>query len=153
MVAMTRRFVGRVKVDDTGSELIEFALVVPLLLLIVAGIVDFGFMFQRYEVVTNAAREGARIASLPGYTPADVTERVRAYLTAGGLTPVDPVVTTESLALASGSTVNMTNVVVDYPSNYMLIGPIAALVGASGWNSVTLRGRSAMRIEGGAGAP
>ena len=31
------------------------------------GIIDFGFLFQRYEVVTNAAREGARVAILPGY--------------------------------------------------------------------------------------
>ncbi len=47
-----------------------------LLLLIVAGIADFGFLFQRYEVVTNAAREGARLAVLPddGYTDADVKQ-------------------------------------------------------------------------------
>ena len=43
---------------ERGAELIEFALVLPLLLLLVLGIVDFGFMFQRLEVVTNAAREG-----------------------------------------------------------------------------------------------
>ena len=45
----------------------EFALTLPLLLVVIAGIVDFGFVFQRYEVITNAAREGARLASLPGY--------------------------------------------------------------------------------------
>ena len=39
----------------------------PLLLFVILGIVDFGFLFQRMEVVTNAAREGARIAVLPGY--------------------------------------------------------------------------------------
>ena len=44
--------------DERGSELVEFALVFPLLLMVVLAIVDFGFMFQRYEVVTNAAREG-----------------------------------------------------------------------------------------------
>ena len=53
----------RVAASERGAELIEFALVFPLLLLIVLGIVDFGFMFQRLEVVTNAAREGARIAA------------------------------------------------------------------------------------------
>ena len=52
---------------ERGAELIEFALVFPLLLFIILGIVDFGFLFQRMEVVTNAAREGARIAVLPGY--------------------------------------------------------------------------------------
>ena len=63
--------------SEGGAELIEFALVLPLLLLIVLGIVDFGFLFQRCEVVTNAAREGARMAVLPGYATADVQARVR----------------------------------------------------------------------------
>ena len=47
--------------SERGAELVEFALVLPLLLLLVLGIVDFGFLFQRFEVVTNAAREGARL--------------------------------------------------------------------------------------------
>lgn len=58
-------FTRRVR-SERGAELIEFALVFPVLLLVVLGIVDFGFLFQRMEVVTNAAREGARIAVLPG---------------------------------------------------------------------------------------
>ena len=49
----------------------------PVLLLLVFGIVDFGFMFQRYVVLTNAAAEGARVASLPGYTAADAQARVQ----------------------------------------------------------------------------
>ena len=73
--------------SERGAELIEFALVLPLLLLIILGIVDFGFMFQRFEVVTNAAREGARIAVLPGYATADVEARVQNYLTTGGVPP------------------------------------------------------------------
>ena len=51
---------------ERGAALVEFALAVPLLLVVIAGIVDFGFAFQRYEVITNAAREGARMATLPG---------------------------------------------------------------------------------------
>ena len=46
------------------------AIVLPLLLLLFMGMVDFGFMFQRFVVLTNAAAEGARVASLPGYTTA-----------------------------------------------------------------------------------
>ena len=49
------------------------------------GMVDFGFMFQRYVVLTNAAAEGARVASLPGYTTADVTAACHAYATDGGV--------------------------------------------------------------------
>ena len=53
--------------SERGAEVIEFAIVLPLLLLVIFGIVDFGFLFQRYVVLTNAAMEGARVASLPGY--------------------------------------------------------------------------------------
>ena len=68
MAALTRR---RARwSDESGAELIEFALSLPiLLLLVVLGIIDFGLLFRRYEVVTNAAREGARVAILPGYAP------------------------------------------------------------------------------------
>ncbi|MCH7720860.1 MAG: pilus assembly protein, partial [Planctomycetes bacterium] len=52
------------KLPETGAELIELALVLPILLLVLGGIMDFGFLFLRYEVVTNAAREGARIGVL-----------------------------------------------------------------------------------------
>ena len=65
---------------ERGAELIEFALVFPLLLLVILGIVDFGFLFQRMEVVTNAAREGARVGVLPGYLQADVQARVTQYI-------------------------------------------------------------------------
>jgi len=153
MVAMKRRLMKGAG-DESGAELIEFAIVFPLLLLLAAGIADFGFMFQRYEVVTNATREGARIASLPGYTAADVTERVQSYLTSSGLTGV-PVVSVAytPTTLASGRTVNTASVVVNYFHNFTIIGPIAAMVGGSGWTSINLRGRSVMRVEAGGTGP
>src|SRR6185369_3492982 len=95
---------GRLAKGELGAELIEFALVLPLLLLLVLGIVDFGFMFQRLEVVTNAAREGARIAVLPSYDTADVRARVNSYLLEGGVPIVagtNPVVNVNTVPLAS----------------------------------------------------
>ena len=67
-----------------GAELVELALILPILLIIIAGIVDFGFMFQAFMVVNNAAREGARVRILPGYTNADATARVNNYMSALG---------------------------------------------------------------------
>ena len=60
--------------EERGAALVEFALALPLLLVVIAGIVDFGFTFQRYEIITNAAREGARMASLPGYDQTSVDQ-------------------------------------------------------------------------------
>lgn len=71
--------------------MIEFGLTLPLMLLVVLGIIEFGFVFQQYEVVTNAAREGARIAILQHYADTvaaaqtNVTARVDEYLTSAGL--------------------------------------------------------------------
>jgi Flp pilus assembly protein TadG len=62
MAALMRRWRS-----ERGAELVEFALVTPLMLVLIGGIVDFARLFQSYEVVTNAAREGARLAALPGY--------------------------------------------------------------------------------------
>jgi Flp pilus assembly protein TadG len=46
--------------DQKGGALIEFAIVLPLLMLLVGGIVDFGILFYNKQVLTNASREGAR---------------------------------------------------------------------------------------------
>ena len=78
---------------NAGRRSIEAALVLPLLLLVVLGILDFGLLFWRFESVTNAAREGARVAILPGYSTTDVENRVQQYLTDAGLDADAPVIT------------------------------------------------------------
>ena len=114
----------------------------------VAGIIDFGFMFQRYEVLTNAAREGARMATLPGYSDADVVSRVESYLVTSGLTDTHPTpIVTPGTMTVGTCTVNTRTVTVMYHSQWTNLGSIAALVGGSGWSSITLRARSTMRLE------
>lgn len=49
-----------------GQAMVEFALIIPLFLLILMGIMEFGLVFHEYLVVTQAAREGARVAVLGG---------------------------------------------------------------------------------------
>jgi Flp pilus assembly protein TadG len=138
-------------VSEEGAQLVEFAIVLPLLLLVVLGIAEFGFIFQRYEVVTNAAREGARIAVLPGYTTADVTARVAAYITAGQLpsTVTNPVVAVEDTAVAVGGglpAINAKRVTVTYTHTYMFIPNIGAWFGAT-YTTIPLVAVSEMRTE------
>lgn len=45
---------------ERGAALVEFALVFPILLLLLMGIVEFGLLFYNKQVLTNASREGAR---------------------------------------------------------------------------------------------
>ena len=90
-MAALNRILKRLGRSESGAELIEFALTLPLLLLLVLGMIEFGFLFQEYEVVTNAAREGARIAVLPTYSATqtarqnNATARVNLYLNNAGL--------------------------------------------------------------------
>jgi Flp pilus assembly protein TadG len=49
---------------ERGQSLVEAAVILPILLLLVAAVVDFGRAFDTYIVLTNAAREGARFGSL-----------------------------------------------------------------------------------------
>ncbi len=127
----------------------------PTLLLVMLGIIDFGFLFQRYEIVTNAAREGARVAILPGYADADVQARVNQYLTAGGLTPTDPVTVGAPVPIpvgGSGQCVTVRPVTVAYQHQFLFLGPILGLMGGSGLSNKTLHATSSMRSELAAGA-
>jgi Flp pilus assembly protein TadG len=151
MDAMTFR---RLRGNERGAELIEFALVLPLLLAMLAGIVDFGRMFQRLEVTTNAAREGARLASLPGYSQTDVQNRVRTYMNegiragAGAQTTVTRTFVNITPG-GGGAQFQAAQVVVSYSDSYLILGPIVTLVGgnASTFSSVTLSATSTMRME------
>ena len=133
--------------DESGAELIEFALVFPLLLLVFLGIIDFGLLFQKYEVVTNAAREGARVAVLPGYVDADVQFRVSQYLTASGLT--GPAVTTvgaEQILPVGAQCISVRPVTVAYPYTYSFVAGIATYFGGD-FALTNLRATAAMRNE------
>lgn len=57
------RFLGLRK-NDKGQSMVEFALILPVLLLLLLGIIQFGIIFSAHIAITNAAREGARVASV-----------------------------------------------------------------------------------------
>ena len=52
--------------NNRGQALVEFALIIPVLLLLVVGVMEFGLVINQYMVVAEAAREGARSAALGG---------------------------------------------------------------------------------------
>lgn len=123
----------------------------PILALMFAGIVDFALMFQRYLVVSNAAREGARIAVLPGYTQTDVQNRVTDYVRNGTgdytLTPVAALVVVTIDPPGATPPFPAAQVSVSITHTYWLMGPVSGLLGGGSWSSITLAARSTMRIE------
>lgn len=141
---------------DDGAQLVEFAMVLPLLLLVVLGIAEFGIVFQRYEVLTNAAREGARIAVLPGYGVADVQARVAAYVTAGRVPTAagnpNIAVTDVAIPVPGGlPALAAKRVTVTYTHNYLFLGQIGAWFGAS-YTTLPMTAVSEMRTETVAGS-
>lgn len=70
--------------NQRGVVAVEFALVVPMLLLIVFGVLEFSFMMNRDVVIDNAARDGARVASLNGNYAA-ILSSIQAELSDSGI--------------------------------------------------------------------
>jgi len=62
--------------NEKGQSMVEFALIMPILLLIIVGIIEFGFMFSSFLTLTNASREAVRALSL-GSTDASATQRAK----------------------------------------------------------------------------
>ena len=71
----------------------EFAVVAPVFFLLVFGMIEYGRMVMVYQVLTNASREGARVAVLDGATTASVTAQVNTYLSNGTITGATVTVT------------------------------------------------------------
>ena len=61
--------------NKKGQSLVETALVLPIIVLILTGIIDFGLMFNNYLVITSASREGARNAAV-GASDVDIISSI-----------------------------------------------------------------------------
>lgn len=133
---------------DRGSELLEFAMVLPLLLIMVAAIVDFAFLFQAYGVVSNAAVEGSRLASLPGYTDTDAENRVASYISSANLPgAVSTAVTTQLVTPGTGPAFTGVRVDVTYTHQFSFLGPMMGLFGYTFGSNVNFTVSSVMRPE------
>ena len=77
-----------------GAAAVEFAVVAPVFVLLVFGMIEFGRMVMVQQMLTNAAREGARLGVIEGNTTADVQNRVDDYLEAANITGATVTVTT-----------------------------------------------------------
>jgi Flp pilus assembly protein TadG len=133
--------------SQRGAAAVEFALLVPLLLMLVFGIVDFGFMMNRNTMLANAAREGVRAASLGG-TADEVTATVERALPAmaGGVTVTVSCLKPDGAACPSYSTgaVSGGTAVVDVDYDYHWVTPVGEVFSGE---TQHLSQTSRMRIE------
>lgn len=118
---------------DRGSVAVEFALLLPLLLLIVFGTIDFGRAINAQITLTQAAREGARLASF-GDSSSVVTTGTKNAAT--GLSNLTVTVTT--CATGAGAGVDAV-VTVSYPFTFITpVGAFASMFGTATFGSSTL---------------
>ena len=131
-----------IRAKDRGAAVVEFALLLPVLLLLLFGIIDFGRALNAQITITQAAREGARLVAL---NQPNVVSRTQAA--AVGLSPVSASVTS-SCPPGAGQGVNAT-VVTSYSFSFITpVGAIAGIFGGSGFGSpITLSATGVMPCE------
>jgi Flp pilus assembly protein TadG len=138
--------------SERGAALLEAAITIPMLLLVSVGIFEFGRAYQTWQILTNAAREGARIAVLPDPTPGIVETRVREYMAAGQLPLAGSAsvsVNRSATLVVNGANVSASQVTIDYPFAFMVLQPVARLVtpGSTLGAPLTMRAQAMMRNE------
>jgi Flp pilus assembly protein TadG len=136
---------------ERGQALVEAALITPVVLLIMVGIFEVSRAYQTYQVLTNAAREGARAAVVPGANKTTVQALVAKYMRDGAVEKAtgETVAVDSADIVVNGTTVGGTLVTVTYPFKFLVLQPVARLV-AGNRNTgapLTMRATSLMRNE------
>jgi TadE-like protein len=131
-----------------GTSTVEMALVLPLLLILVFAIGEFGVAFTQWQTLTNAAREGARVGVVfrgagcnAGTVSAEIQAAVDDYVAASGLRTGDVSLTPAPTGVCGGTgtplTVNAT-----VPYQFQMLPGLAGLE-----PEITLGATSVMRNE------
>jgi hypothetical protein len=126
---------GNQKRHERGQELVEYALVLPLLLLVVMGIIDFAIVVFSYNTIANAAREGVRYGIVEPDDVAGIESTVRDRALALDQSGLEVEVTRDDLTVA---------VTVRYQVG-LLTGAVIGAIGGS--PTMPLQTATVMRIE------
>jgi Flp pilus assembly protein TadG len=125
------------------------ALVLPVLLLVIGGLVDFGRAYYAQVVISNAAREGARMAAM-GYATSAVNTRVTASIgtSLGALTTSTPAITAcPNVNNAASVTVSIPNGASSAQFHWLVLNVIPSFFGVT-LPSPNLSATGSMRCQG-----
>ncbi len=126
-----------------GASAIEFAVILPVLVLLLFGIIEFGLLLYNQQVITNASREGARagiVARAPRLSDEEISATVATYCGGRLITfgsPNEPTcqVTRSGVVFGSDLAVDVT-----YDYGFLVLSNL-------GFGSKTLRARTVMKLE------
>ena len=132
-----------------GMAMVEMVIILPLLLMLLFAIAEFGLLFSKWQTLTNAAREGARDAVMfrvncdAGTVESEVRTTVTNYTNAGGVALPDPN-TDITITGACGAVNTDTSVGVTYPYSFKVLPGFASSV----IPTLNLSASATMRNEG-----
>ena len=128
---------------EDGTLAVEFALLLPLLVTLIGGIIEFGFALYLQGVITNASREAARagiVIGIPRPTAEEITNVGLAYLTNLGANCTASCI---SVTGAQGNSGDDLTVRVDVPYEFVILPSfMQGFVG-----NITLSARTIMKQE------
>jgi Flp pilus assembly protein TadG len=138
--------------SERGQALLEAAFTLPLVLLVSISILEFGRAYQTAQIVTNAAREGARVAIVANTSDEDIETRVKDYLESGQLVEPEELeieIDRDVNIAAGGATATGSRITVRFPFSFMVLNGIANLVknGSTTGNPITITAVAQMRNE------
>jgi len=117
-----------------GQALAEMALILPVLLLLVFGMIEMSNAWRTFQIVTNSAREGARVAILTASDVGDIRTRIDQAIDRGGLTPGLAAITIECFEAngdAAGAACTTSGqearIRVEYPFTFQVLGRLGGL--------------------------
>lgn len=133
------KLIKRLRAHRRGAATVEMAIAAPVLMSMLFGIIEFGWVFSVKQTITNAAREGCRTATMQGSTDAQITSAINSYLSTTGLDP-----TKYTLTLTHATTANPSEQVkLSVP--YKKISLMGGYFGGTNW---TVGSTCTMRKEG-----
>ena len=123
--------------NERGQTMVEFALVIPILCVVLFGVIQFGILYKNYVTLTDATRTGARKAAVSRHEADPVAATVaKVQSSASGLDLAKLNVTVTATAWEHGGDVTVT---ATYPYNVNLLGFVVA--------SGALKSQTTERVE------
>ncbi len=130
---------------EAGTSIVEAAIVLPLMLMLMFAITEFGISYTRWNSLTNAVREGARTGVVfrspcnDGTVITLIETTVSGFADSSGIDPADITTTVEGACDGTGTPLTVTATV---PYNYIALSSLAGFA-----PSTELNARTVMRNE------
>ena len=136
--------------NERGAALLETAITIPLVLLVTVSIFEFGRAYQTWQVLTNAAREGARVAILSESNDQQIRDAVRSYMIGGRLPAAASASISVERTVPFGANNTASRITVTYPFNFTVLNPVIRLVtpsSSTGQGTTNMSSVALMRNE------